>query len=134
MLTVLRRTHRRGEDVVIHDETADVVNPVDVERALQKVRNDINRGVRIVNDAERAKREAQRVYDRAYARAFIAAACPQTEKRYHAELATIAERDALDEAEVAYSYARSRARALSDELSALQSLGQSVRLMYGTER
>lgn len=119
---------------MIHDETADVVNPVEVERALQKVRNDINRGVRIVSDAERAKREAQRTYDRAYAQAFIAATCAQTEKRYHAELATVAERDALDAAEVAYSYAKSRARALTDELSALQSLGQSVRTMYATER
>lgn len=66
----------------LHDETSDVVNPVEVERALQKVRNDINRGVRIVNDAEKVKREAQRTYDRAYAQAFIAASCAQTEKRY----------------------------------------------------
>ena len=118
----------------MHDETADVANPVDIERALQKVRNDINRGVRIVNDAEKVKREAQRVYDRAYAKAFIAATCAQTEKRYHAELATVVERAALDEAEVAYSNARSRARALTDELSALQSLGSSVRMMFGSER
>lgn len=115
-------------------DVTEVLNPVDVETALREVRHNIARGVRIVSDAEKVKREAQRTYDRAYARAFIAASCAQTEKRYHAELATVEERDALDEAEVAYSYARSRSRALSDELSALQSLGQSVRMMYSSER
>lgn len=115
-------------------ESGQVLNPVDVEREIHNIRRNMHRGVQIVTDADREKKDAQTAYDRAFARAFIGATCPQTEKKYHAELAVIAERDRLDLADVAYWYARKRAEAYAAELSALQSIGNWVQRMNGSFR
>lgn len=107
------------------------VNPVDVERAIMAVSNDIAKGVRLVSDALETFKTAGREYDLAYARAFMAYQGPAHSKRYAADLATSKERQAMDVAEVAYKYAASRAKALEAELSANQSVMRSVTGMYG---
>lgn len=110
-----------------------VLNPVDIEQAIRTCAERIHAGVVEVTKRERVAREASRAYDRAYAHAYLAAEGPAHEKKYRAELATARERDALDVAEVAYKFAERTAKAVEAELRALQSVGASVRAMYGVE-
>lgn len=110
------------------------MNPVDVERAIMELSNDIAKGVRVVSDALEAFKTAGREYDLAYAKAFMAYQGPAHSKRYAADLATADERRAMDVAEVAYKYAASRAKSLEAELSASQSVMRSVTGMYGATR
>ena len=110
--------------------SSEVLNPVDVERAIQTCAARIHEGVKVVTKAERQAREATRTYDRAYASAYLAAEGPAHERKYRAELATSTERDARDVAEVAFRFAERTARAVEAELRAWQSVGASVRAMY----
>lgn len=111
------------------------INPVQLETAVDRVRDHIARGVRHVSDAEARATTAAREFDRAYARAFLAHHGPQTEKRYAAELdpAVVAARDERDVADLAFRHARRQAEALRDELSAYQSITKSVLALYGSE-
>lgn len=111
---------------------AEVLNPVDVEAAIRETANEIAAHVRVVSDAERESRRTRVVYDRAFASAYLAAEGPAHEKRYRAELATVEERDHMEIAELAYRHAERQARALEGKLRALQSVGASVRAMYGS--
>ena len=52
-------------------------------------------------------------------------------RRYIAELATQQERQAMDIADAAYRYAERTSKAITEELRAWQSVGASVRMMYG---
>jgi hypothetical protein len=113
------------------DQYTEPLNPVDIESAIQRCSRNIARGVRVVSDAERKARAAEAEYDRAVARAYLEG--PAHEKRYAAELATAAERDARDIAQLAFKHADRQARALESELRAYQSIGASVRAMYGAE-
>lgn len=113
---------------------SDVLNPVDIESAIRACAERIHKGVKVVTDAEKDAREAVRVYDRAFAAAYLNAAGPAHERKYHAELGTAHERDARDVAEVAFKYAERTARAVEAELRAWQSVGASVRAMYGTQQ
>lgn len=113
---------------------ADVINPVDIEQAIRTCSDRIHKGVKVVTDAERESRERVRDYDRAFARAYLAADGPAHERKYRAELATAVERDARDVAEVAFRFAERTARAVEAELRAWQSVGASVRAMYGSQQ
>lgn len=115
------------------DGTDRPLNPVEVEAGIRKCARLIHYGIRIVSDAEAAHRGAVAEYDRAYARAYLAADGAQYARRYHAELATEAERDARDIAELAYRHAERRQRALLAQLDAARSVNASVRGMYGAE-
>lgn len=111
----------------------DVINPVDIEQGIRVCAERIHKGVKVVTDAEAEARERVRDYDRAYAKAYLAADGPAHEKKYRAELATSDARDARDVAEVAFRYAERTARAVEAELRAWQSVGASVRAMYGAQ-
>jgi hypothetical protein len=115
----------------VNDE---VLNPVDIETAIRRCADRVHEGVKVTTDRERIAREADRLYDRAYAHAYLAAEGPAHEKKYRAELATAAERDARDVAEVAFRHAERTARAVEAELRAWQSVGASIRTMYGAQR
>lgn len=108
----------------------DVLNPVEIEQLIRETANHIAHGVSVVSNAEAKAREAVRIYDRAYAAAYLAASGPAHEKKYRAELATEAERDAMDIAELAFKHAERTARSLESKLRAYQSVGASVRSMY----
>lgn len=110
--------------------SSDVLNPVDVERTIRETATEIAQNVRIVSNAEREARHTRVVYDRAFAEAYLAAVGPAHEKKYHAELATKAERDAMEIADLAYRHAERQSRALEGKLRAFQSIGASVRQMY----
>jgi hypothetical protein len=109
---------------------SEVLNPVEVERAIRETANDIARGVRVVSDAEKEARRTRVVYDRAFAQAYLEAEGPAHEKKYRAELATKTERDAMEIADLAFRHAERQARALDGKLRAFQSIGASVRQMY----
>lgn len=109
-----------------------VLNPVDVETAIRRVSERIARGVMVCDERYRAFLEADRNYDAAFAKAYLDHAGPAHEKKYAAELTTVRLREARDIADAAYRYADRQAKALQDELRALQSVGASVRAMYAT--
>lgn len=109
----------------------EVLNPVTIEQEIGKVTDDIAKGVRIVSNAESEAARLRREYDRAYAMAYQAAEGPMHGKRYAAELATLREREAAEDAEIAFRHAQRTARALEKKLDALRSQGASVRAMYG---
>lgn len=106
-------------------------NPVQIEAAIRDCVNQIAEGVKICGERYSAWRTAERLYDVAYAYAYIHANGPAHEKKYHAELGTQDEREARDVADAAYRYADRRARALEADLRGWQSTGASVRQMYG---
>ncbi|MGI5223011.1 hypothetical protein [Nocardia sp. CA-290969] len=106
-------------------------NPVKIEEAIRGVANQIANSVTACGDAYIAFLKADHEYDVAYAHAYLNAPGPAHGKRYDAELATINERRARDVADATYKHADRRAKALDAELRAWQSVGASVRSMYG---
>lgn len=108
-----------------------VINPVDVENAIRICSDRIAKGVVICDERYRAFLEADHAYDLACAHAYVEHVGPAHEKKHVVELATIAQRKARDTADAAYRYADRQAKALQDELRAWQSVGASVRSMYG---
>lgn len=111
---------------------SEVLNPVDIEREISAVANDIARGVPVVSNAEAKAREARRAYDVAFAHAYLDYQGPAHAKKYAATIATEKELEAADVAEVAFKHAERTARALTEKLRAYQSIGASVRAMYQT--
>jgi hypothetical protein len=114
------------------DEIAEYVplNPEQVEAAMYRCSMRIARGVRIVSDAEAKFKELDRAYDKAYAQAFIDYEGPQTEKKFGATLATMAEREARDIAYQAFQYVKRLSEGLENELRTLQSINKSVLAMF----
>lgn len=113
------------------DGAGAVLSPVELELKVQKLAGDIARGVRVVSDAEKAKVDAERIYDHAFAVAFLAHPGPQTEKKYAAEKLTQQERTNRDVAAVAFKHAERQMKALETQLSSAQSVLKSVVQMYG---
>ena len=110
---------------------SDVLNPVEAEGWIRKHADDIARGVVIVSNAHAAFVDADRAYDLAYARKYMAHEGPAHERRYAADLGTEQERVSRDAADVAYQHAKRTAKALEGPLMAAQSISKSVRSMYG---
>lgn len=107
------------------------LNPVEIEAAIRECATRISNGVIECSRRYETYLTALRTYDLAYARAYKRAEGPQHEKRYSAEIATTEEREARDVADAAYKFADRQSRALTEELKAWQSVGASVRMMYG---
>jgi hypothetical protein len=112
----------------------DVLNPVDAERKITELSDRIARGVAVVTAAERESRAARRDLDLAYACAYKAAEGPVHLRKYEADILTMGQREAADNAEIAFRHAERTARALEKELLAWQSIGASIRAMYGAVR
>ena len=111
------------------DETP--LNPVLVEQQIQELANAIARGIPIVSDAEKAMVEAKRHLDREVAHATLEATGTVMDRQAQVELETQAAREEYDLAYVAYRHAERTAKSLESRLRALQSVGASVRSMYG---
>jgi hypothetical protein len=113
---------------------SDVLNPVDAERKITELSDRIARGVGIVTNAERESRAAKRNFDLAYAHAYKQAEGPVHQRKYEADILTMGQREEADIAEIAFRHAERTARALEKELLAWQSIGASIRAMYGAVR
>lgn len=106
------------------------LNPVDVENSISGIANQIAKVVAVVSNAYATFLDADRMYDRAFAQAYMAHKGPAHEKRYAAEIETGELRSARDEKDAAYKYADRRAKALMEQLRAMQSVNKSVMSMY----
>lgn len=107
------------------------VNPAEVENAIRACSNEIGRGVRILSARLAAFREAERVYDLEFAKAYLKYEGPAHSKKYAAEVATSELRKARDDAEGVYRHAERAAKALETELSAWQTINKTVAQMFG---
>lgn len=113
--------------------------PEQIEQAIREISGRIAKGVRICGDRYREYLTAEREYDRAYHRAYLAAGDrPAHERKSIAEMATLepgpdglSVRDRRDVADAAYRLVDRQAKALESELRALQSVGASIRAMFG---
>lgn len=108
-----------------------VLNPVDVEAAIRDAVAEVVQGVDQYTIRLREYREAERLFDLAWARAYMSKAGPVEERKQNAVIVTEAEKLALDVAEVAFKYVDRRLRAAESTLSAYQTLSKSVMAMYG---
>lgn len=111
-----------------------VLNPVDLEQTIQEISRRIHNGVKVVTNAEGEAREKRRLYDLAFAQAYLNHEGPAHERKFFAEAATSTERQGAEVAEIAFRHAERTARALENELRATQSIGASIRAMYAGER
>ncbi|MFC8531882.1 hypothetical protein [Nocardia sp. NPDC057227] len=105
-------------------------SPEKVDLAIAACANRIANGVKVCDERYTTYLQADHAYDVAYAHAYLNAEGPAHAKKYEAEIATENERRARDVADAAYRYADRTARAVQDELRALQSVGASIRAMY----
>ncbi len=71
----------------------EVLNPVDAERKIQELSDRIAKGVGVITSAERDARTKKRAYDLAYAHAYKKAEGPVHERRYTADILTMAQRE-----------------------------------------
>lgn len=111
---------------------SDVMNPVSIEQSIRGVSNRIAESVETCNEAYKTFLTADHSYDIAYAQAYLNASDrPAHERRYIAERDTQEQRQNRNVADAAYRYADRQAKALDAELRAWQSVGASVRAMYG---
>lgn len=106
------------------------LNPVEIEASIRDVANRISKGVSVCSNTYAAFLDADRMYDRGFAQAYMAHQGPAHEKKYAAEIETGELRAVRDEKDAAYRYADRQAKALIEELRALQSVGASVRMAY----
>ena len=107
------------------------VNPAVVEDAIRRCADRIAKSVTICGSAYEQFLTADREYDRAYANAYLNADGPAHERKFRAELDTTRQRQDRDVADAAYRYAERTAKAVEAELRAWQSVGASVRSMFG---
>jgi hypothetical protein len=109
----------------------ETLNPVNIEQRIRDISTRIANSASVCNDRYVAFLTADRQYDQAFAAAYMKHEGPAHEKKYGAELATLQEREARDVTDAAYKYADRLAKALESELRAYQSIGASVRAMFG---
>lgn len=110
----------------------DVHNPVDIERKIEETANRIAASVKVITGAEREARQKRREFDLAYAHAYKRASGePAHERRYSADIATMAHREAAEVAEITFRHTERSAKALEKELFAWQSINGNIRAMYG---
>jgi hypothetical protein len=107
-----------------------VLNPVDIEEGIRRAVGEVSQGVVEYTRTLTAYREAERIFDLAWARAYMSKSGPVEERKQNCVLVTEEEKSALDVAEVAWKYVDRRLRAAESTLSAYQTLSKSVTAMY----
>ena len=105
-------------------------SPVAVEQRLAYIDDQITQGVDALAEAYSKYAHAKNELEKANARAFMNYSGALGAKKYAAIVATTELRDQLTVADIAYHYAKTRSEALKDQLSAVQSIGASVRAQY----
>lgn len=109
------------------------LDPVQVEASIQWCQHHMSRGVTIVREFQNKWLKADKVYDEAFAFAYMRHVGPQVEKRQAAITApeVSAARQARDDARLLYDHAQRTLRRLEKELSGYQSLNKAMGAAYG---
>ncbi len=107
------------------------LNPVEVEAQIRELSDRISRSVKVCSDRYKEFLTADHAYDRGHAIAMVDYEGPHWKAKANAEISTQDLREAKDTADVSYRYADRAAKALIEQLRAMQSIGASVRQMYG---
>lgn len=114
------------------------LTPVDVERHLTRLREEMPKAVIKLREARRSEARAKRAYDDQRRRAILSPECPKPSRDGH----TVAYRDAwveeqcaeikwlYDVAKVSRETAEDHVRGLRDESTIVMVLGKSVNLAY----
>lgn len=106
------------------------LNPVQIEDHIRELVTRIAKGIKVCSERYESFLEADRLFDREYAQAYLDAEGSIKDKEMQAKLATMPAREERDIADAAYRYADKLAKALELELRAYQSIGASVRQAY----
>ncbi|UOE45507.1 hypothetical protein [Agromyces larvae] len=109
---------------------AQVKTPDSIVADLEMLGHLAAQNVRILREADRARRVAIRQHKLARARALKDAQGTVAEREAAADLATAVEWERADDAEIAYDYARSMARLVEQRTSAVQTQSKQVELTY----
>lgn len=107
------------------------LNPVEIEQAIRDAVTTVEQGIDACTVRLSKYKQADAAYDLAFAQAYMEYAGAAHAKKYAAEIATGAERQARDEAEVAWRYAERRMKSAELTLSAYQTLAKSITAAYG---
>lgn len=111
--------------------SAPINNPVQIENRILDVLNRIAAGIEYRSDAYDEWDLADDAYDKAFAIAYESFAGPAHHAKYYATVETAELRHARTLADMKYKRAERHAKALENELSALQSLLKSILAAYG---
>ena len=109
-----------------------VADPFEVEKFIEQTKDALGDAVMIMDGAEQAMDEARRDYDKAFAKALLAAPGPQYQRTAAATLDDEVDKakEAYDIAKRAFHYAERESKSLEKELFAWQSILNSVRATY----
>lgn len=90
------------------------------------------RGAVVIRDADKTRRAVKRLHAIAHGKALRASELKSAEQREaEAFEATVGLAELVDEAEIAYNFARDVARSVEGSTSAVQTQAQMVKTMYG---
>lgn len=106
------------------------LTPISVEKTILALTTDIDNSAEATKEGHSRFLEAERNFDLAYARAYMAHEGPAHERRYAATLATQQERIDRDAAEVAHKFVEKSSRNLEKKLDAYRTLGTFVKQAY----
>ena len=106
------------------------LSPVQIEEHIRELVNRIAKGIQVCSQRYSEFLDADRLFDREYAQAYLAADGSIKDKEAAARIETMPAREERDIADAAYRHADRLSKALDSELRAFQSLGASVRQMY----
>jgi hypothetical protein len=104
--------------------------PVQIEAKILDIVNRMAKGVMMCDTAYKTFLAADRVFDVAYAKAYLGAVGTIPEKTYAAVIATEIEREARDVADAAYKVVKRQSDAYDAQLDAYRSIGASIRQQY----
>ncbi len=107
-------------------------DPAEVERFIEETKDALGDAVMIMDGTEKEMDERRREYDKAYAKALLAAPGPQYQRQARATLDDDVDKakEAYDIAKRAFHYAERENRSLEKELYAWQSILNSVRATW----
>jgi hypothetical protein len=108
----------------------EIRDPVKVEALIEDTKDRIAAAVLIVDEAEAAMKARRRDFDHEFSRAMVTAEGPEYLRKAEATMVAMPEREAADDAEIAFHHAEREARSLDKELFAWQSILNSVRSMW----
>lgn len=112
-------------------QSDEVLTPLDVERAMSEVAARIEEAPKHLKGFHEAVRAAKAEHRRAYALAYSRATGTNLDRKMEAELETQEQADALDDAEIAYRYAKDTFDSLRTKLRALQSMSSIMKASMG---